>query len=337
MKNPTEVGQAGTKDPKATPAPTQTEGSATMPEIKPEVIAQALKTRELWGDIKVPTQHGELPLSEVVSGYLRQQDATKKWQEAAEMKREAEALKRELEQIKKQMQQDPLKQLVEVYQQSVAPPPPPDPLETLGDDEYTRVLRSTFLAQEQKIARLERALNEAVQKTTKTAEEIRQEVEKRIQVEEAWREFERQVDDARSKYPNVFTAKVVTDPATGQKKVDYGDNPYLTIAALQISNSHEPDPRLNNRAGINVPLAEIVAALWGDLENKVLSTIEQKRQQEEAMRRATTTIPAGMPPPVGFSLTEEIKNMPQNTPEEILVKAQKIREWIESQIPKSEG
>lgn len=337
MAEDQKAGQVGTRGQNPTPAPTPTEGSAGTPEIKPEAVAEFLKNRQIWGDIKVPTPQGELPLSEVVAGYSRQQDATRKWQEAARMREEAEKMRKEMEQLKQdlvQAQQDPWKKLVEMAGQSQASPPP-DPLAELGDDEYTNKVREVIRKQEEKIAELRKSLEETAQKTTQMTENARKEMIEQMQRNEAWRRLEQEMEVVRKQFPGYFTGRVEFNTQTGEWKVNPGDNPAFTLAVLQIANTQEPQSLLGNRKGIETPLVEIAQACVNDIEQRVQNEIKRKQEEEEKLRKTTTTIPvAGVSPLGELPLSEEIAKMPENTPEERKAKAEAILKYVKSQIPK---
>lgn len=316
MDDETKTGQAGTTAEPTPPAPSD---KVTGTPDKDAIRKAIEENPELLSGVQVNVGETKVEFGELTKGYMRQSDSTRKWQEAAAMKKEAEALKASVE-----SQGDPIEKLIERLRPQSAPV---DPLSTLDSSDpftATATLKQTLEQERNARRKLEADVETFKAQFGKKVEEVEQRAIEQVRTHRLWDETERELADVRSRVPG-FTATVTTDPTSGQKKINPGANPYLSIEALRLSNSDEPDPRLGGRTGKSVPLTEIVEAVRADLRKRVETEITAEREAIERERKATASAvtSTGEPP----ALPSEIENMPVTTKAEQLAKARKIKEF----------
>ena len=101
------------------------------PEDKPEVKAEEVKDEpEAEFEVTIDGQKSKVKQSELLSGYQRQQDSTKKWQEAAQMRQEADGKVQKAQAEYGQQLQSIMKQVEGAVQAGQLAPPDPALIDT---------------------------------------------------------------------------------------------------------------------------------------------------------------------------------------------------------------
>jgi hypothetical protein len=262
--------------------------AATNQQAAPtaEQITAALKANpELLRTIKLPTkvegQSGEESLEGLVTGFQTRKASDQRFAEAKQMREEAQRLRDETAQ-----RGDPMEQLVTKWTERNKPQPP-DPVDTLLQDEFYSPIREAVKTERTRTATAIQTLTQQNQDLQTKLTEMQANVTKQVQNLEAWRRFERQIDDAAKNRPG-FTARVVVDAASGETRLDYGDNP-LMETVVRLSTTTDPQPILGGRAGRSMPLGEVFDAVMNKGRETVRAIEQAEAARAERERRDTAS------------------------------------------------
>lgn len=304
-------------------------GTITEEQVKAYLAANPGALDGVTRKLKVNGEDVEVPLSELVGHAQKGLAATQTWEEAKRLREEAEKMKADYA-----APEDPVKRLAEALVAHNKPATPPDALESITSPnalfENPELAITAMQQHAKELAELRERLDKLGQQSEKqTAEVARRnaealaQYEQRVGLRHAFEELH-QADPS-------FTASITGTNDDGSPIIDYGDNPYVTMATLGLMYSDKPDARLKGRAGRSMAPLEVHRMVKADNAAKVKADEQRELAARERERRQSVG-GVGMPASTGpaFEIPPDLRPNPADTPE---VRDKKIRE-IEGLIHK---